>query len=81
MRLAAQASHQFETGVVVRAAVFHKTNVGDDSQEIEPGTLVFFPSGVPHQLCAVDGPLDYFEIQAWRSFKTNVLRLRYRYFI
>ncbi|MDH3420239.1 MAG: cupin domain-containing protein [Gammaproteobacteria bacterium] len=50
-----------------------RVNVGDDSQEIEPGTLVFFPSGVPHQLCAVDGPLDYFEIQAWRSFKTNVL--------
>lgn len=50
-----------------------RVNVGDDSQEIEPGTLVFFPSGVPHQLCALDGPLDYFEIQAWRSFKTNVL--------
>ncbi len=50
-----------------------RVNVGDDSQEIEPGTLVFFPSGVPHQLSAVGGPLDYFEIQAWRSFKTNVL--------
>jgi len=50
-----------------------RINVGDDSQELEPGTLVYFPSGVPHQLCAVDGPLDYFEIQAWRSFKTNVL--------
>ena len=50
-----------------------RVNVGDDSQEIEPGTLIYFPSGIPHQLCAVDGPLDYFEIQAWRSFKTNVL--------
>lgn len=50
-----------------------RVTVGDDSQEIEPGTLVFFPSGVPHQLSAVGGPLDYFEIQAWRSFKTNVL--------
>ena len=43
------------------------------SQEIEPGTLVYFPPGVPHRLSSVDGPLDYFEIQAWRSFKTNVL--------
>jgi len=47
--------------------------VEGESQEIEPGTLVYFPSGVPHRLSAVDGPLDYFEIQAWRSFKTNVL--------
>ena len=47
--------------------------VEGDAQEIEPGTLVYFPSGVPHRLRALDGPLDYFEIQAWRSFKTNVL--------
>lgn len=47
--------------------------VGDTSQEIEPGTLVFFPTGVPHRLRAQGGPLDYFEIQAWKSFKTNVL--------
>jgi mannose-6-phosphate isomerase-like protein (cupin superfamily) len=47
--------------------------VGDETQEIEPGTLVYFPPGVPHRLAAKDGPLDYFEIQAWRSFKTNVL--------
>lgn len=47
--------------------------VGDDTQELEPGTLVFFPTGVPHRLRAHGGPLDYFEIQAWRSFKTNVL--------
>jgi len=47
--------------------------VEDTSQEIEPGTLVYFPSGVPHRLSALDGTLDYFEIQAWRSFKTNVL--------
>ena len=47
--------------------------VEGDTQEIEPGTLVYFPSGVPHRLRALDGPLDYFEIQAWRSFKTNVL--------
>ena len=47
--------------------------VEGDMQEIEPGTLVYFPSGVPHRLRALDGPLDYFEIQAWRSFKTNVL--------
>lgn len=47
--------------------------VGDDTRELEPGTLVFFPTGVPHRLRAHGGPLDYFEIQAWRSFKTNVL--------
>ncbi len=50
-----------------------KVDVGDDSQEIEPGTLVYFPSGVPHRLNAHGGPLDYFEIQAWRSFKTTIL--------
>ena len=47
--------------------------VGDTSQELEPGTLVYFPPGVPHRLRAQGGPLDYFEIQAWRSFKTNIL--------
>ena len=47
--------------------------VGDTSEELEPGTLVYFPPGVPHRLRALDGPLDYFEIQAWRNFKTNVL--------
>jgi mannose-6-phosphate isomerase-like protein (cupin superfamily) len=50
-----------------------KVDVGDTSQEIEPGTLVYFPPGVPHQLNAHGGPLDYFEIQAWRSFKTTIL--------
>lgn len=50
-----------------------KVDVGDESQAIEPGTLVFFPPGVPHRLNALDGPLDYFEIQAWRSFKTTIL--------
>jgi mannose-6-phosphate isomerase-like protein (cupin superfamily) len=50
-----------------------KVDVGDTSQEIEPGTLVFFPPGVPHRLNAHGGPLDYFEIQAWRSFKTTIL--------
>jgi len=47
--------------------------VEGNSQEIEPGTLVYFPPGVPHRLSTLDGTLDYFEIQAWRSFKTNVL--------
>jgi mannose-6-phosphate isomerase-like protein (cupin superfamily) len=47
--------------------------VGDTSQELEPGTLVYFPPGVPHRLRAHGGVLDYFEIQAWRSFKTNIL--------
>ena len=47
--------------------------VGDTSQELEPGTLVYFPPGVPHRLRAYGGSLNYFEIQAWRSFKTNVL--------
>jgi mannose-6-phosphate isomerase-like protein (cupin superfamily) len=47
--------------------------VGETSQEIEPGTLVYFPPGVPHRLRAEGGPLDYFEIQAWRSFKTTIL--------
>jgi len=47
--------------------------VEDTSQEIEPGTLVYFPPGIPHRLNAHGGPLDYFEIQAWRSFKTSIL--------
>jgi quercetin dioxygenase-like cupin family protein len=50
-----------------------KVDVGETSQEIEPGTLVYFPPGVPHQLNAHGGALDYFEIQAWRSFKTSIL--------
>jgi len=50
-----------------------KVDVGETSQAIEPGTLVYFPPGVPHRLNALDGPLDYFEIQAWRSFKTTIL--------
>ena len=47
--------------------------VGDTTQELQPGTLVHFPPGVPHRLRAHGGPLDYFEIQAWRNFKTDVL--------
>jgi mannose-6-phosphate isomerase-like protein (cupin superfamily) len=47
--------------------------VENEFQDIEPGTLVYFPPGVPHRLRAKDGPLDYFEIQAWRSFKTTIL--------
>jgi mannose-6-phosphate isomerase-like protein (cupin superfamily) len=47
--------------------------VENELQEIEPGTLVYFPPGVPHRLRSKDGPLDYFEIQAWRSFKTTIL--------
>jgi mannose-6-phosphate isomerase-like protein (cupin superfamily) len=47
--------------------------VGDTTQELEPGTLVYFPPGIPHRLRAHGGPLDYFELQAWRSFKTDVL--------
>src|SRR6185436_16281216 len=47
--------------------------VNNEFQEIEPGTLVYFPPGVPHRLRAHGGPLDYFEIQAWRSFKTTIL--------
>ena len=50
-----------------------KVDVGDTSQEIEPGTLVYFPPGIPHRLSAHGGTLDYFEIQAWRSFKTTIL--------
>jgi mannose-6-phosphate isomerase-like protein (cupin superfamily) len=50
-----------------------KVEVADSSQEIEPGTLVYFPPGVPHRLRAHGGTLDYFEIQAWRSFKTTIL--------
>jgi mannose-6-phosphate isomerase-like protein (cupin superfamily) len=42
-------------------------------RELEAGTLVYFPPGVPHRLRSHGGPLDYFEIQAWRSFKTTVL--------
>jgi mannose-6-phosphate isomerase-like protein (cupin superfamily) len=47
--------------------------VENEFREIEPGTLVYFPTGVPHRLRSHGGPLDYFEIQAWRSFKTTVL--------
>ena len=47
--------------------------VENQSRELEPGTLVYFPPGVPHRLRSHGGPLDYFEIQAWRSFKTTVL--------
>jgi mannose-6-phosphate isomerase-like protein (cupin superfamily) len=47
--------------------------VENEFQEIEPGTLVYFPPGVPHRLRSHGGPLDYFEIQAWRSFKTTIL--------
>ncbi len=47
--------------------------VDEDSREIAPGTLVYIPPGVPHRLRAHGGPLDYFEIQAWRSFKTTIL--------
>jgi len=47
--------------------------VEKEFRELEPGTLVYFPPGVPHRLRSHDGPLDYFEIQAWRSFKTTVL--------
>jgi mannose-6-phosphate isomerase-like protein (cupin superfamily) len=50
-----------------------RVEVENESLEIEPGTLVYFPPGVPHRLWAHGGPLDYFEIQAWRSFKTKVL--------
>jgi mannose-6-phosphate isomerase-like protein (cupin superfamily) len=47
--------------------------VENEFRELEPGTLVYFPPGVPHRLRSHGGPLDYFEIQAWRSFKTTVL--------
>ena len=50
-----------------------RVEVEGEFQDIEPGTLVYFPPGVPHRLSALGGPLDYFEIQAWRSFKTNIL--------
>jgi quercetin dioxygenase-like cupin family protein len=50
-----------------------RVEVEGDTRDIEPGTLVYFPPGIPHRLRALDGPLDYFEIQAWRSFKTSVL--------
>ena len=47
--------------------------VGETIQEVQPGTLVYFPPSIPHRLRAHGGPLDYFELQAWRSFKTDVL--------
>jgi len=47
--------------------------VENEFQEIDPGTLVYFPPGVPHRLRAQGGRLDYFEIQAWRRFKTTIL--------
>jgi len=50
-----------------------RVEVEGSSKEISPRTLVYFPPGVPHRLSAVGGPLDYFEVQAWRSFKTTIL--------
>src|SRR5690606_22819480 len=50
-----------------------RVDVEGDSIEIEPGTLVYFPPGVPHRLSSVGGPLDYFEIQAWRRLTATVL--------
>lgn len=50
-----------------------RVDVEGSSRDIAPRTLVYFPPGVPHRLSAVGGPLDYFEVQAWRSFKTTVL--------
>ena len=47
--------------------------VQGDTREIEPGTLVYFPSGIPYRIRALKGPLDSFEVLAWRSFRTNVL--------
>jgi quercetin dioxygenase-like cupin family protein len=47
--------------------------VEKEFREIEPGTLVYFPPGIPHRLRSHGGALDYFEIQAWRSFKTTIL--------
>jgi mannose-6-phosphate isomerase-like protein (cupin superfamily) len=47
--------------------------VDGQSRAITPGTLVYIPAGVPHRLRAQNGPLDYFEVQAWRSFKTTIL--------
>jgi mannose-6-phosphate isomerase-like protein (cupin superfamily) len=49
-----------------------RVEVEGDFRDIEPGTLVYFPTGVPHRLRAMRGTLDYFEIQAWKSFKTNI---------
>ena len=50
-----------------------RVEVGETSQEIEPGTLLYFPPGVPHRLHCHGGTLYYFEIQAWRSFNTIVM--------
>lgn len=50
-----------------------RVEVEGSFRDIVPGTLVYFPSGVPHRLSALGGPLDYFEVQAWRSFKTTIL--------
>lgn len=47
--------------------------VENSFREVDTDTLVYFPPGVPHRLRALGGPLDYFEIQAWRSFKTTIL--------
>ncbi len=50
-----------------------KVDVGETSQEIEPGTLVLLPARRAASAQRSGGPLDYFEIQAWRSFKTTIL--------
>jgi mannose-6-phosphate isomerase-like protein (cupin superfamily) len=47
--------------------------VDNESLPVEADALVYIPTGVPHRFRAEGGPLDYFEIQAWRSFKTTVL--------
>ena len=50
-----------------------RVEVEGEFRDIAAGTLVYFPPGVPHRLSALGGPLDYFEVQAWRSFKTSIL--------
>jgi mannose-6-phosphate isomerase-like protein (cupin superfamily) len=50
-----------------------RVEVSGEFADVAPGTLIYFPPGVPHRLQALDGPLDYFEVQAWRSFKTKIL--------
>ena len=54
-----------------RSKVSAWSKSGIDS-EVQPGTLVYFPPGIPHRLRALGGPLDYFELRL-AEFKTDVL--------
>jgi mannose-6-phosphate isomerase-like protein (cupin superfamily) len=45
----------------------------EETQEVNPGDLVYFPPRDKHKLSARGGPLKYFEYQAPNRFKTTII--------